>query len=232
MQITEQKKQEGVSQKKMKTTVLLVDDHKIFRDGLRTLIEKEGMEVVGEAENGRKTLKLAEKLLPNVIIMDVSMPDMNGIEATRKIISSFPEIKIIALSMHSDRRFVLGMLEAGAAGYLLKDCAFGELASAIKQVLTGNKYLSPKIADVVVKGYLNKSNESFVSGGSILTSREREVLQLIAEGLTAKEIADHVFLSVKTVETHRRNIMQKLNMRSTVDLTKYAIREGLTSLDN
>ncbi|MEN6621155.1 MAG: response regulator transcription factor, partial [Smithella sp.] len=188
--------------------------------------------VVGEAENGRKTLKLAEKLLPNVIIMDVSMPDMNGIEATRKIISSFPEIKIIALSMHSDRRFVLGMLEAGAAGYLLKDCAFGELASAIKQVLTGNKYLSPKIADVVVKGYLNKSNESFVSGGSILTSREREVLQLIAEGLTAKEIADHVFLSVKTVETHRRNIMQKLNMRSTVDLTKYAIREGLTSLDN
>src|SRR5512133_483136 len=107
----------------MKTTVLLVDDHKIFRDGLRTLIEKEGMEVVGEAENGRKTLKLAEKLLPNVIIMDVSMPDMNGIEATRKIISSFPEIKIIALSMHSDRRFVLGMLEAGAAGYLLKDCA-------------------------------------------------------------------------------------------------------------
>ncbi len=216
----------------MKTTVLLVDDHKIFRDGLRTLIEKEGMEVVGEAENGRKTLKLVEKLLPNVIIMDVSMPDMNGIEATRKIISSFPEIKVIALSMHSDRRFVLGMLEAGAAGYLLKDCAFGELASAIKQVLTGNKYLSPKIADVVVKGYLNKSNESFVSGGSILTSREREVLQLIAEGLTAKEIADHVFLSVKTVETHRRNIMQKLNMRSTVDLTKYAIREGLTSLDN
>lgn len=216
----------------MKTTVLLVDDHKIFRDGLRTLIEKEGMEVVGEAENGRKTLKLVEKLLPNVIIMDVSMPDMNGIEATRKIISSFPEIKVIALSMHSDRRFVLGMLEAGASGYLLKDCAFGELASAIKQVLTGNKYLSPKIADVVVKGYLNKSNESLVSGGSILTSREREVLQLIAEGLTAKEIADHVFLSVKTVETHRRNIMQKLNMRSTVDLTKYAIREGLTSLDN
>jgi len=215
----------------MKTTVLLVDDHKIFRDGLRTLIEKEGMEVVGEAENGRKTIKLAEKLQPNVIIMDVSMPDMNGIEATRKIISEMPQVKVIALSMHSDRRFVLGMLEAGASGYLLKDCAFGELAGAIKQVLTGNKYLSPKIADVVVKGYLNKSNDSVVSGGSILTSREREILQLIAEGLTAKEIADHVFLSVKTVETHRRNIMQKLNMRSTVDLTKYAIREGLTSLD-
>jgi two-component system, NarL family, response regulator NreC len=216
----------------MKTKVILADDHKIFRDGLRTLIENEGMEVVGEAENGRKTIKLAEKLLPNVIIMDVSMPDMNGIEATRKIISALPAVKVIALSMHSDRRFVLGMLEAGAWGYLLKDCAFGELASAIKQVLAGNKYLSPKIADVVVKGYLNKSTDSFVGGGTVLTSREREILQLIAEGLTAKEIADHVFLSIKTVETHRRNIMQKLNMRSTVDLTKYAIREGLTSLDN
>ncbi len=215
----------------MKTKVLLADDHKIFRDGLRTLIEKEGMEVVGEAENGRKTIKLAEKLMPNVIIMDVSMPDMNGIEATRKISAGMPSIKVIALSMHSDRRFVLGMLEAGASGYLLKDCAFGELASAISQVLDGNKYLSPKIADVVVKGYLNKSNDTSIMKNTILTSREREILQLIAEGMTAKEIAVHVFLSIKTVETHRRNIMQKLNMRSTVDLTKYAIREGLTSLD-
>jgi two-component system, NarL family, response regulator NreC len=215
----------------MKIKVLLADDHKIFRDGLRTLIEKEGMEVVGEAENGRKTLKLAEKLLPNMIIMDVSMPDMNGIEATRKIRVAMPDVKVIALSMHSDRRFVLGMLEAGASGYLLKDCAFGELASAINQVSRGNTYLSPKIADVVVKGYLNKSNDSPFNGGSVLTSREREILQLIAEGLTAKEIAAHVFLSIKTIETHRRNIMQKLNMRSTADLTKYAIREGLVSLD-
>lgn len=215
----------------MKIKVLLADDHKIFRDGLRTLIEKEGMEVVGEAENGRKTLKMAEKLLPNMIIMDVSMPDMNGIEATRKIRVAMPDVKVIALSMHSDRRFVLGMLEAGASGYLLKDCAFGELASAINQVFKGNTYLSPKIADVVVKGYLNKSNDSSFNGGSVLTSREREILQLIAEGLTAKEIAAHVFLSIKTIETHRRNIMQKLNMRSTADLTKYAIREGLVSLD-
>ena len=141
-----------------------------------------------------------------------------------------PDVKVIALSMHSDKRFVLGMLEAGASGYLLKDCAFGELASAISQVSTGNTYLSPKIADVVVKGYLNKISDTSPAG-TVLTSREREILQLIAEGLTAKEIASHVFLSIKTVETHRRNIMQKLNMRSTVDLTKYAIREGLVSLE-
>jgi two-component system, NarL family, response regulator NreC len=211
----------------MKRKVFLVDDHIIFRDGLRTLIEKEGMEVVGEAENGRNAIKLVEKLMPNIIIMDVSMPDMNGIEATRKITAANPDVKVIALSMHSDNRFVLGMLEAGAAGYLLKDCAFGELASAINQVMTGNTYLSPKIADVVVKGYLNKKTVK----GTVLTSREREILQLIAEGLTAAEIADKVFLSVKTIETHRRNIMQKLNMRSPVDLTKYAIREGLASLD-
>jgi two-component system, NarL family, response regulator NreC len=216
----------------MKIKVLLADDHKIFRDGLRTLIEREGMEVVGEAENGRKTLKLAEKLLPNMIIMDVSMPDMNGIEATRKIRVAMPDVKVIALSMHSDRRFVLGMLEAGASGYLLKDCAFGELASAINQVMKGNTYLSPIIADVVVKGYLNKSNDSSFNGGSVLTSREREILQLIAEGLSAKEIAAHVFLSIKTIETHRRNIMQKLDIRSTAGLTKYAIREGLVSIDH
>ena len=215
----------------MKIKVLLADDHKIFRDGLRTLIEKEGMEVVGEAENGRKAIKLAEKLMPSVIVMDVSMPDMNGIESTRKIMAGMPNVKVIALSMHSDRRFVLGMLEAGASGYLLKDCAFGELANAINQVSTGKTYLSPQIADVVVKGYLNKANDSDIGGGAILTSREREILQLIAEGMTAKAIAAHVFLSIKTIETHRRNIMQKLNMRSTADLTKYAIREGLASLD-
>ena len=217
----------------MEIRVLLADDHNIFRDGLRTLIEKEaGMEVVGEAENGRKAIALAEKLLPNVIIMDVSMPDMNGIEATRKIVSAIPDVKVIALSMHSDRRFVLGMLEAGASGYLLKDCAFAELAGAIRQVVTGNTYLSPKIADVVVKGYLHKMMESSPAAVDLMTSREREILQLLAEGLTAKEIAAHVYLSIKTVETHRRNIMQKLNMRSVAELTKYAIREGLVALDD
>jgi len=216
----------------MKIKVLLADDHKIFRDGLRTLIEKEaGMEVVAEAENGRKTIKLTEKLAPNVIIMDVSMPDMNGIEATRRIMAGRPDVKVIALSMHSDQRFVLDMLEAGASGYLLKDCAFDELAVAIRQVTAGNTYLSPKIADVVVKGYLSKTPDSGLTKSVLLTSREREILQLIAEGSTSREIAEHVYLSIKTVETHRRNIMQKLNMRSIADLTRYAIREGLVALN-
>lgn len=216
----------------MTIKVLIVDDHKIFRDGLRKLIEKEeGMEVVADAENGRVALKLTEKLAPDVIIMDVTMPDMNGIEATRRIIMGRAETKVIALSMQSDRRYVLGMLEAGASGYLLKDCAFGELANAIRQVMAGKNYLSPNITDVVVQGYLNKIQDTVPAVGAALTSREREILQLLAEGLTAKEIASHLYLSIKTIETHRRNIMDKLKLRSIAQLTKYAVREGLVALD-
>ncbi len=215
----------------MTIRVMLADDHTVFRDGLRHLIEKEAaMEVVGEAENGRKAVRLAEELSPDIIIMDITMPDLNGIEAARQLLSLKPDVKVIALSMHSDRRFVLGMLEAGAVGYLLKDCAFGELAAAIRQVATGHTYLSPKIADVVVKGYLDNKPAS-PSAADLLTPREREILQLLAEGLSVKEIAAHVFLSIKTVETHRTKIMQKLKMRSIAELTKYAIREGLVSLD-
>jgi two-component system response regulator NreC len=216
----------------MSIRVVLADDHKIIRDGLRTLLEKEaGMEVVAEAENGRKTIKLAQKLTPHVIIMDVSMPDMNGIEATRQIVTEMPHVKVIALSMHSDRRFVLGMLEAGASGYLLKDCAFEELAQAIRNVNAGHTYLSPKIADVVVKGYLSRISEMNIASGNVLTPREREILQLIAEGMSAKEIAGHLNLGIKTVETHRRNMMQKLKMNSIAELTKYAVREGLVALE-
>jgi DNA-binding NarL/FixJ family response regulator len=217
----------------MSIRILLADDHKIVRDGLRTLIGKEaGMEVIGEAENGRKALKMAEKIRPNVVIMDVTMPDMNGIEAARKIVTEVPGVKVIALSMHSDRRFVLGMLEAGASGYLMKDCAFDELAKAVRSVATGQTYLSPSIADVLVKGYLDKVNEKISAARSPLTEREREILQLLAEGRSSKEIAAHLGVSVKTVETHRRNMMQKLNMRSVAELTKYAIREGLISVED
>jgi len=217
----------------MSIRILLADDHKIVRDGLRTLIGKEaGMEVIGEAENGRKALKMAEKIRPNVVIMDVTMPDMNGIEAARKIVTEVPGVKVIALSMHSDRRFVLGMLEAGASGYLMKDCAFDELAKAVRSVATGQTYLSPSIADVLVKGYLDKVNEKISVARSPLTEREREILQLLAEGRSSKEIAAHLGVSVKTVETHRRNMMQKLNMRSVAELTKYAIREGLISVED
>ena len=212
--------------------VLIADDHRIIRDGLKALVKKEsGMELIAEAENGRKTVRLAQKLRPNVVLMDVSMPDMNGIEATRQIMDETPGVRVIALSMHTDRRYILGMLEAGACGYLLKDSAFEELAKAIRHVAAGNTYLSPKITEVVVEGYLNKSHGFPYSLDSKLTHREREVLQLLAEGMAAKEAAAHLKVSVKTIETHRRNMMDKLKMRSIAELTKYAIREGLVDIE-
>lgn len=214
------------------TRILLAEDHKIVRDGLRTLIDSEpGMEVIAEAEDGRSAVRLAQELSPDVIIMDIAMPDMNGIDATRVIIHENPKVKVIALSMYSDRRFVSGMLEAGASGYLLKDCAFEELVRAIRSVMSNQTYLSPKIAGIVVNRYIGKSPRTESSVFTNLTQREREVLQVLAEGMTTKEIAYHLNVSVKTVETHRRNIMEKLNIHSISELVKYAIREGLTSLE-
>jgi two-component system, NarL family, response regulator NreC len=217
----------------MRTKILLADDHKIIRDGLRALIEKEpNMEVVAEACDGRTTVKKAKELTPHIIVIDISMPDLNGIEATRQIISNTPNSKIIALSMHSDRRFVMNMLEAGAAGYLLKDSAFEELSMAIKTVLSGKTYLSPAIAGVVVDDAMRHSTQKGSQTRVELTAREREVLQLLAEGHTTKRIASQLNVSVKTVETHRRQIMEKLDIHSVAELTKYAVREGLTSLES
>jgi DNA-binding NarL/FixJ family response regulator len=216
----------------MSIKILIADDHKIVRDGLRSLLEKhDDMEVVAEAENGRTAVELARKLSTDVVVMDISMPDLNGIEATRQIISARPEVKVIALSMHSDRRFVIGMFQAGASGYLLKDCAFEELASAILAVTANQKYLSPLAAGVMIEDYLQRFPSEDDSVSSVLTSREREVLQLLAEGWSTKKIASHLHVSVKTVETHRRRIMAKLKVHSIAELTKYAIREGLTSLE-
>jgi len=216
----------------MSTRILLADDHKIIREGLRALLEKEpDMEVVGEAQDGSTTIKLAKKLLPNIVIMDIGMPDMNGIDATRQIFSETQGIKVIALSMHSDRRFVLQMLKAGASGYLLKDSAFEELALAIKTVIAGQPYLSPKITDVVIKEYIISLPKNEESVFTKITVREREVLQLITEGKSTKQIAAFLNVSVKTIETHRQQIMEKLDIHSIAELTKYAIREGLTSLE-
>ncbi len=218
----------------MSIRILLADDHRIVRDGLKTLLEKQSdMEVVAEAEDGRTTVNLAKKLLPDIVIMDITMPDLNGIDATRKIVTELPNSKVIALSMHSDRRFVSGSLEAGASGYLMKDCAFEELVSAIRSVMSSNRtYLSPKVADIVVKNYVNKFSKTRTPSPPTLTNREREMLQLLAEGKTTKEIASGLHVSIKTVETHRRNIMSKLNSHSVADLIKYALREGLISLES
>ena len=215
----------------MSIRIVLADDHRITREGLLSMLNNEdGMEVVGEAENGREAVTLAQELLPDLVIMDVTMPDLNGIEATRMITSGAGEINVIAISMYSDKQFVQGMIQAGASGYLLKDCAFEELLNAIRVVVSGNTYLSPAIAGIVVKDYLDKLSTDGSSASSILTTREREVLQLIAEGMSTKKIASHLGISIKTIETHRRQIMGKLGIFSIAELTKYAIREGLTSL--
>jgi len=217
----------------MSIRVLIADDHKIMLAGLRSLLEKQAdFEVVGEAENGRKAVQMVQEKTPDVVVMDVSMPDLNGMEATKQIIESLPETKVIALSMHSDKRFVMGMLRAGASGYLLKDCASQELANAIFQVAGGKKYLSPEITGVIIDNVLQGgSSEELTTVSSVLSAREREVLQLIAEGWSTKQIASHLYVSIKTIETHRRQIMKKLDLHNIADLTKYALREGLTSIE-
>ena len=216
----------------MTIRVLIADDHTIMRAGLRSLLEKEDqIEVVAEAENGRRAVQLAVEHEPDVVVMDVSMPDLNGIEATSQVLESLPEAKVIALSMHTDKRFVMGMLRAGAFGYLLKDCASQELANAIVSVASNKKYLSPDIAGVVIEDSLYGVQQEGETVSSLLSPREREVLQLIAEGWSTKQIAAHLYVSVKTIETHRRQIMKKLDLHNIAELTKYAIREGLTSVE-
>jgi len=214
----------------METKVLIADDHKLFREGLRTLIEKEPyMRVIAEARDGRDAIQIARKLKPDIIIMDIAMPGLNGVEATRIIKSDIPDAKIIALSMHSDRNFVIETIKAGASGYVLKDCAFKDLFDAIKTVQSNRFYLEGLVTDIVVKNILD-ANEKQSSAFSILTSREKEVLQLIAEGKNTKEIAGILYLSTKTVETYRKRIMTKLNIFNIAELTRYAIKEGITPL--
>ncbi len=221
-----------IEEEQLPYRVLLADDHKIIRDGLRSLLEKEtDMVVAGEAENGRKALQLTRKLDPDVVIMDVSMPDLNGMDAARQILSEQPGVKIVALSMHSEKLYVEGMLKAGVSGYLLKDTAFEELVKAIRVVCAGKKYLSPDITDIVLQNYLHPAATTDDQPAISLTTREREVLQLIAEGRATREIADKLHISIKTVETHRKNIMEKLDLRTVAELTKYAVRKGITSLE-
>jgi two-component system response regulator NreC len=213
------------------TRVLLADDHKILREGLRTLLEQESdIQVVGEADNGRTSVKLASELAPDVVIMDVAMPDLNGIDATRRITEAEPNTRVLALSMHSDGRYVRGMLQAGARGYILKDCAAEELTRAIRTVMANQVYVSPGVTGTIVDDYVRQLSAD-IDEPATLSHREREVLQLLAEGGSTAQIAECLHLSVKTVETHRKRIMDKLGLRSIAELTKYAIREGITTLD-
>jgi len=216
----------------MNIKIVLADDHQIVRQGLRTLLAAEpDMEVVAEADNGRAVLKVVQDLSPNIVIMDISMPDLNGIEATRQILSESPGVKVIALSMHSDSLFVLNMLKAGASGYLLKDCALEELVKAIRAVVSQKTYLSPGVSDIVLRDFVHGWSIPGSSAYAILSPREREVLQLMAEGRSTNLIAESLYISVKTVEAHRKQIMNKLGLHTVAELTKYAIRQGLTSLE-
>jgi DNA-binding NarL/FixJ family response regulator len=212
-------------------TVILADDHEILRQGLRSLLTKErDIHVVAEGSTGHEAVTLAKKHKPDVVIMDISMPDLNGIEATRRILRDLPKTRVIALSMHSDRQFVERMLSAGARGYVLKQGALEELVNAIRIVMTDSTYLGKRVEGLAV-GARVRSDENSPAVSSQLTDKEREVLQLVVEGYSSKQIAVKINAALKTVEKHRQHIMEKLDLWNIPDLTKYAIREGITSLE-
>ena len=215
----------------MATKVLIADDHQILREGLCALLRTiPGVAVLGEAGNGRDAVTLARRLCPDVVLMDISMPGLNGIDATREIRASLPQVRVIALSVHSDRQSVVDMLEAGAQGYVPKECTLDELAGAMRTVMTGNVYLSPGVSTLVVDEYVRHPRPGPADASPALTPREREVLQLLAEGHSTKEIASRLTCGVKTVETHRAHLSAKTGLHSIADLTKYAIRHGLTTV--
>lgn len=215
----------------MELKVLLVDDHTILREGLKSLIEKDPkVVVVGEAGNGAEAVRLASELRPDLVIMDLTMPVMNGIDATREITRKHPGIKVLALSMESDRFFVVEVLKAGATGYLLKETAFAELLDAVHVVARGETFLPRKVAALLVKEFLQCIPAEVSPVYENLTTREREILQMVADGKNAKEISYQLGISIKTVENQRHGIMQKLQLFSIAELTKYAIRHGLSPL--
>jgi DNA-binding NarL/FixJ family response regulator len=212
------------------TRILLVDDHQLVREGLRAILERhDAFSVVGEAGSGREAVQLAQEVRPDVVVMDVAMADLNGIEATRQIRSLLPDAKVVVLSSYSDRRYVKAVLGAGACGYVLKANACDQLEQAVAAASRGLKYLCAEVTGQMIESALERDGVGSVY--ELLGAREREVLQLLAEGLSSSQIARRLFVSTSTVETHRRNIMRKLNLHSVAELTKYAIREGLTSLD-
>jgi DNA-binding NarL/FixJ family response regulator len=213
--------------------ILLVDDHQIIREGLRMLLEQQSdMKVIAEADNGRAAVALARNLLPDVVLIDVAMPGMNGIDATRRIVKAAPSVKVIGLSMYADRHFVVEMINAGASGYVQKCCAGKDIEIAIRTVMTQDKYFCPLSVNELARKNLRTGPQPRIAVSSVLTAREREVLQLLAEGQSTREMAALLQVSVKTIETHRQKISKKLSIDNVAELTKYAIREGLTSLES
>jgi len=216
----------------VKTRILLADDHQLFLNGLRNLLQADpSFETVGEALDGPAAVRLARELSPHLVIMDVAMPGLNGIEAARAICAENPSIKVIMVSMHADKRYVVQALKAGARGYLRKDATYEDLVKGVRTVMGGGICLSRDVNEGMILDYIALSTSGGATAFSLLSVRERQVLQLLAEGRTTKEIAAHLHVSVKTVETHRKLIMDRLDLHSIADLTKYAIREGLTPLD-
>jgi DNA-binding NarL/FixJ family response regulator len=216
----------------MSIRVMLADDHRIVRDGLRALLEKEAdFLIVGQAEDGLSAVRLVRELQPDVLITDLSMPGLNGIEAVRRIHANHPSVRIVCLSVHDERRIVLEVIEAGASGYVLKGCSFEELARSIRMVMADQIYLSHELVGIFVEQYRRRDHAAAQSPRSPLTSREREIVQLFSEGHSTNDIAERLHLSSKTVATHREHIFDKLQLASVAELTRYAIREGLSTLD-
>jgi two-component system response regulator NreC len=211
--------------------ILLADDHTVVRDGLRALLEKQAdMTVVGEAADGRDSVRLAEEHSPDVVVMDIAMPNMNGIEATRRILAQNPNCAVVILSMHQDESYVLRSLKAGAKGYLLKDSLRGDVIDAIRTVSQGRSYLTRKVSRLLQEDYVRQMERRGIEDSyDLLTGREREILQLVAEGKTNKEVATYLNISLTTVETHRTHILQKLGLHSIPDLILYAVRKGIIS---
>jgi DNA-binding NarL/FixJ family response regulator len=212
--------------------IVLADDHRIVRDGLCALLAREkDIELIGQADDGLGAVRLARELRPDIVVTDVSMPGLNGVEATRRIRADEPSVRVLCLSVHAESRMVLAVLEAGASGYVLKDCSYDELALAIRKAMADQIHLSAELVGLVVKEVRSRGQPQLAGGTAALTPREREMVQLLSEGLSTQQIADRLHVSIKTVATHREHVMQKLDISSLAELTRYALCEGLSSLD-